>query len=228
MNYIEDDKLAKLLVKAYEEGWYGSKDCAAEAAGKIILDFKNENPEPKITKKKVAKRKVSKRTLSEDEHLFVRNQLQPPPAFGRGPDAFGRGPDDLGRGPDARPRSFRPSRTAAEGAWTSGSYPSEQDERPTWVNASAPVVQTPVSIRGPVLNDYVPNPVVAFGSVAPTPPAEEANLAALEQSLLRSQVQSMERTLRHTLGLDAEQPQVGFDNVDMHYNEMEPSGDEAV
>lgn len=57
---IDESKLEKLLVKAYEEGWYGSKELASEAASKIIRDFKNESrgsaPVPK--KKRAVKKKV--------------------------------------------------------------------------------------------------------------------------------------------------------------------------
>ena len=66
--FIEESKLEKLLTKAYEEGWYGSKDCAPEAVGKIIADFANEqkSQEPK---KPARKKAVKKKVPSSDVYM---------------------------------------------------------------------------------------------------------------------------------------------------------------
>ncbi len=59
--FIEESKLERLLTKAYEEGWYGSKDLAQEAANKIILDYRNEekSQEPTLHAKKKALKKTT-------------------------------------------------------------------------------------------------------------------------------------------------------------------------
>lgn len=38
---IKESQLVKLLTKAYEEGWCGSKDLSEEVATKIMYDFQN-------------------------------------------------------------------------------------------------------------------------------------------------------------------------------------------
>jgi len=58
---IDEKQLEELLIKAYEEGWYGSKDLAVEISKKIILDFQNKqkSQQPQAPKKKKARKKQS-------------------------------------------------------------------------------------------------------------------------------------------------------------------------
>ena len=122
--FIDDSKLEKLLTKAYEEGWYGSKDLASEAASKIILDYKNEqkdNPKPPEKKRAVKKKcKVSR----ENEAAFIRNEQRYARDIGRSldhPMTFTTaGGERMSINGDAPNRNARRYSSTAQMRWTVG------------------------------------------------------------------------------------------------------------
>jgi len=76
---LEESKLEKLLTKAYEAGWYGSKDLASEAVSKIIADLKDEQkPSSNPSKKKRAKKvpmSAAQRTLNDFHRRYSDDTL---------------------------------------------------------------------------------------------------------------------------------------------------------
>jgi hypothetical protein len=76
---LEESKLEKLLTKAYEAGWYGSKDLAPEAVSKIIADLKDEQkPSSDPSKKKRAKKvpmSAAQRTLNDFHRRYSADTL---------------------------------------------------------------------------------------------------------------------------------------------------------
>ena len=81
--YIEESKLEKLLIKAYEEGWYGSKDLAQEASSKIIANFQDEQTQNKKQKKKSLKKVKIKASTGPWANYVNTGQDRPRPQYAR-------------------------------------------------------------------------------------------------------------------------------------------------
>tara|TARA_Y100000034_G_scaffold43496_3_gene53090 strand:- start:16762 stop:17244 length:483 start_codon:yes stop_codon:yes gene_type:complete len=84
---LEVEQLKRLLTKAYEEGWYGSKDLAEEVAAKIILDFQNKQRSQEQEFRPTTRKKIK---LNPVESREFRNTVPGHSTYAnRGPRASG-------------------------------------------------------------------------------------------------------------------------------------------